>query len=480
MRPLRSFSAFALVVLYFSAFGLGITRPKNLIQQENAKKGTTAWVLSNPAYNHEIEGYASFTSINRGQSIAFYVNTTAPRYTIDVFRMGWYGGSGARRMTPSTTLSGVRQQPAVFSPQTGLIECQWTSPYVLYVPVSSASEWISGMYVAKLTAQPSGRQAYIVFVVRDDVRNSALLFQSSIATYQAYNDWGGWSLYTNPRAYKVSFNRPYLTGFGAPPIFAGAWEYSMLRFLEREGYDVSYSTDVDTHEHGDLILRHKGFLVVGHDEYWSWQMRTNVELARDRGVNLGFFSANNAYWQVRFEPSVLSGAADRVMVCYKDANLDPLFHSSDQSHVFLTTTQFRLPPVNRPEELMIGVMFENGHGEDADIVIEDASSWVFQGTGLKKGDHLKGLLGYETDRIFDSSPTTVHRIAHSPYPSNGTVHYSDMTLYTVASGSVVVATGSMQWCWGLDAFPYKNRLNKPAQQATRNILGRFVASKLGK
>jgi hypothetical protein len=125
-------------------------------------------------------------------------------------------------------------------------------------------------------------------------------------------------------------------------------------------------------------------------------------------------------------------------------------------------------------------MFENGHGEDADIVIEDASSWVFQGTGLKKGDHLKGLLGYETDRIFDSSPTTVHRIAHSPYPSNGTVHYSDMTLYTVASGSVVVATGSMQWCWGLDAFPYKNRLNKPAQQATRNILGRFVASKLGK
>jgi hypothetical protein len=475
MPSLRSCLCLGVTIFGFCLSVNAVTKTQNLIQQENTKPGTDTWGLSNPALNHEIEGYASLTGVNRGESVALYVNTIEPKYTIDVFRMGWYGGKGARWIKTTVTLAGVRQPAPAFDPQTHLIECHWMNPYVLHIPGAPTTEWVSGMYLAKLTAEPSGKQAYIVFVVRDDTRNSALLFQSSVATYQAYNDWGGWSFYTVPQAYKVSFNRPYQTSFGAPPLFAGAWEYSMLRFLEREGYDVTYSTDIDTHERGDLLFRHRGFLVVGHDEYWSWQMRTNVEMARDRGVNLGFFSANDAYWQTRFEPGAATGDVDRVMVCYRDPNLDPLFHSSDQSHVFLTTTKFRLPPVNRPEDEMIGVMFEGGHGEDTDIVIEDASSWVFAGTGLKKGDHLKGLLGYEADRMFGSAPVGTHRIAHSPYKVGQQTRYSDMTIYTASSGSVIVATGSMQWCWGLDRFPYADRVNSTAQQATRNILGKFLS-----
>jgi len=149
-------------------------------------------------------------------------------------------------------------------------------------------------------------------------------FQASINTYQAYNIWGGKSLYTVPPAVKVSFNRPYFRGWGSGDFLR--WEYNTIRYLEREGYDVSYSSDVDTHERGDLLLSHKGFLVVAHDEYWSWQMRNNVENARDSGVNLGFFTANTCFWQIRYEPSPVTGDADRTIVGYKYTALtaDPL------------------------------------------------------------------------------------------------------------------------------------------------------------
>jgi hypothetical protein len=443
--------------------------PLNPIQLENLKEGTREWSLANPASNREIEGYASRTSVGRGESIALFVNTSDPSYIIDLFRLGWYGGLGARRMIPTTWHSGVRQPQPSFDAGTGLVACHWGNPYTISVPLSPSSDWVSGMYLAKLTALPSKRESYIVFVVRDDERSSALLFQSSVATYQAYNDWGGWSLYTKPEAYKVSFDRPYAEGFGAPELFSGAWEFSMLRFLEREGWDVSYSTDVDTHEHGEYLLRHRGFLVVGHDEYWSAEMRFSLERARLRGLNLGFFSADDGYWQIRYEPSV-SGDPDRVIVCYRKPQLDPLFYSAYPAQVLLTTTAFRDPPLDNPEAALIGVMFDHGHGEEGDIVIEDASHWVFDHTGLKKGDHLKGLLGYEVDRLYNSSPAGIQLLAHSPYQQEGVTRYSDMTIYATPVGNVVIATGSMQWCWGLDSFPYPERLNSAAQQATRNIL----------
>jgi len=470
MRLAHPVVRFALMMFVAGQFA-GSAAARSLIQQENAKEGATDWVLTNPAKNREIEGYASLTSVNRGDALSLYVNTSAPLYEIDLFRLGWYGGKGARRMAAAIRRPGVSQPRPFVDASTHLVECRWIKPYVLSIPKTPPTEWISGMYLVKLTTVPSGRQAYISFVVREDARRSALLFQSSVATYQAYNTWGGWSLYTNPRAFKVSFDRPFL-GLGAPPVFEGAWEYSMLRFLEREGYDVTYCTDLDTHEQGKSLLLHKAFIVVGHDEYWSWEMRNNVEAARDHGVNLGFFSADDAYWQVRFEKSVSSGAPDRVMVCYKDKNLDPQFHSGKP---YLTTVAFRNSLINRPEAQLIGVMADHGHGEDTDIVIQEPSSWIFANTRLKKGDRLKGLLGYENDRIYDSSPYGVQDLAHSPFKVNGKVIYSDMTVYTAASGSLVVATGSMQWCWGLDAYPRRNRLSRAAQQATRNILHKFGA-----
>jgi hypothetical protein len=333
--------------------------------------------------------------------------------------------------------------------------------------------------LAKLTGSHSNQQGYITFVVRDDHRHSDILFQTSVTTYQAYNLWGGHSLYTKPRSVRVSFNRPYRNGYGSGEFLF--WEYSLARFLEREGYDVTYTTDVDTHTHGELLTQHKAALSVGHDEYWSSQMRDNIEAAREHGVHLGFFGANIGYWQIRFEPSLLTGQSNRTIVCYKSAANDPIAIDPDLRKRRLTTTRFREPPVDRPEDALIGVMYDQALA-GADIVVQQPSSWVFAGTGLDQADELPGLLGYEADRMFDHAPAGTERIAHSPYDGNDQTLYSDMTVYQWPSGSTVFATGSMQWNWGLDeSFVLKGRTfaNAAAQTATRNILNRFgVAPKV--
>lgn len=446
------------------------------IKAENAKQGSTDWHLTNPAKDREIEGYASETSVNRGEDIRIYVNTAEPFYTMQLFRMGWYGGDGAREMMPPVIRKGTVQPMPATDNEMHLVECDWTDPYILHIPaLPDPTDWASGVYLVKLTAGISGKQSYVILVVRDDQRRSELLLQLTVTTDEAYNAWDGWSLYTEPRAFKVSFNRPYREGGGAGFFFE--WEYNMLRFLEREGYDVSYSTDVDTHARGPLLLEHKAFLSVGHDEYWTWQMRQNVRTARDNGVSLGFFGADASYWQIRFQPSIVNGDPDRTIVCFKNASFDPMAYSRTR---YLTTTAFRAPPVDRPEEALVGVMYEGWfHGPPQDLVVTDASSWIFQNTGIEDGAHLPGLLGYECDRMYDHHPSGTHRVAHSPFPGiNDRTFYSDMAYYETSSGSTVVATGTMNWSWGLDDFRWDHAVftSPVVRQATRNILKKFGAT----
>jgi uncharacterized repeat protein (TIGR02543 family) len=494
----------------------------NPIQQENAKLGTSAWQLSNPAITcidpscfsnptdgvseHEMEGYASLTSVNRGGQISLFVRTADPQYTIEIYRMGWYGGAGARQVMSAVTRNRTAQPNATVDTTTGLVECNWVDPFVLTIPNNAAdpTDWCSGVYVAKLTGTISGKQSYIIFVVRDDARSSDYLFQSSITTAQAYNRYGGESLYRNyaglspgTHANKVSFNRPYIgdggaslgsNGNGNPGYDYGAAfffifnEYNMVRFMEREGYDVTYCTDVDTHENVNLLLSRRAFLSIGHDEYWSWQMRANVEAARDQGVSLGFFCANSCYWQIRFEASPVTGDPNRTIVCYKNetsANVDPLSLSGSR----FSTVRWRDDPVNRPEDALLGVMFP-GSTVESDIVIYDSSHWVCAGTGLQNGDHLVRLAGYEADRSFGNAPSNLRLIAHSIVDFGTTIDYTDMTVYQAACGANVFATGSIQWSWGLDDYLADpagsvfrtTRLDSRAQQMTRNVLNRFRTS----
>jgi N,N-dimethylformamidase beta subunit-like protein len=474
----------------------------NPIQQENTRPGTQDWRLTRPALSHEIEGYASLTSVTRGGRIGFYVHTQDLSYSIAIYRMGWYRGDGARLVHGPVTRHAVSQPMPSIDPQTGLIECAWQDPYVLAVgSQADQEEWTTGIYLAKLTADTSGAQAYIIFVVRDETRASDFLFQSSVTTYQAYNNWGGKSLYdfnsVGGRAVKVTFNRPYavssnpaaaygngagdfLTNNAVPPSDASSpagWEYNMVRWLEREGYDVSYSTNIDTHSDAQLLDLHKGWLSVGHDEYWTWQMRAHVEGARDRGVNLAFFSGNVCYWQIRLEPSVFTGAPHRTIVSYKDDALtrDP-YALDDLGNHHLMTVRWRDQPVNRPEESLIGVMYD-GNPVDGDIVITTPGHWTMVGADLELGDRLPRLLGYEADRVFGNAPPGTTILAESPYQFEGQPHLAHMTAYTLPNEATVFAAGTIQWSWGLDDINApelrRSSLNPSVQQITRNVLARF-------
>jgi len=466
---------------------------------ENQKPGTPDWDLTDPAEAREIEGYASKTSVNGGESIDLYVHTTAARYTIEVFRMGWYGGAGARRVAGPLERPGIAQDIPAPDPATGLAECTWRDPYRLDTRDASGA-WTTGVYLARLTtadARGGGgrKQSFIVFVVRDDERQAPIVFQSSVTTFAAYNNWGGKSLYAfnsgNAPARKVSFDRPYAANpygvrLDGASDFLRRWEYNAVRFLEREGYDLTYVTDIDTHQRA-VAGSARIFLSVGHDEYWSWQMREHVESARNRGVHLAFLGADACFWQIRFEANA-RGEADRTIVAYKEAagDLDPLAIDGDPQNDRLITGRWRDRPSARPEERLIGVMYA-ADPVDADIIVSDASHWAFAGTGVRNGDALRGLLGNAVDAIDGGGPATLERLAHSPFadpgPAGGNARktrFSDMTIYTAESGALVFAAGSIQWSWGLDGYNapgwHTLRVSEAAQQVTRTVLTRMQRS----
>ncbi|WP_447976702.1 N,N-dimethylformamidase beta subunit family domain-containing protein [Candidatus Nitrospira bockiana] len=497
----------AVVLVWVVAFLSAATVFANPVQDENQRPGSRDWTLSKPAVNREIEGYASATSIERGQPIALFVHTQEPSYRIDLYRMGWYGGAGARLMAGGIVRRGVVQPMPTPDPLTGMVECDWTDPYVFETSdPHDPSAWRSGIYLAKLTASSSGAQSYLIFVVREDSRRADLLFQSSVMTYQAYNNWGGKSLYdfnsVGGRARKVSFNRPYaassnpaaasgmgagefLTNLAVPahdPSPPAGWEYNMVRWLEREGYDVTYSTNVDTHRDPHLLDGRKAWLSIGHDEYWTWEARAHVTHAREQGVGLGFFSANTCYWQVRLEPSPVTGTPDRIIAAYKDDALreDPLALDDDPSNDHLITGRWREPPLDRPEEALIGVMYD-GNPTDRDMIITNPAHWAYAGTGVRSGDRLPRLLGYEADRVFGLGPPTVEVLTESLYWYEGGLHVANTTTYTTGRGNVVFAAGTIQWSWGLDDYHAptlrSSIVSETARQVTRNVLARLVGDR---
>jgi hypothetical protein len=468
----------------------------NPVIAENAKTAadgvTSAWYITDDqhAADGEIEGYASLNSVNRGGSIQLFVNVknpvADPTYTVTVYRIGWYGGEGGRRvMGPFTRTSRTQPECPMVDASTRTIECDWTHPLTLTIPTSSIDPTVamSGVYLARLqTAR--GKASYSVFVVRDDERQGDLLFQTSVTTYAAYNTWGGYSYYRGPEwdptstTFSASFNRPYNNvthSLGATRSLKGAgdfleWEIHALRFLERNGYDVLYSTNIDTHRQPARLQQFKAFLSVGHDEYWTREIYDAVEAARDAGTNLAFLGANMAYWGARLEPDA-NGQLDRRVVSYKYyQNLDPLGGTAQ------ATARWRDGVLNRPEAALIGVQYDY-NTVDLDMVVHDCSSWICDGTGLRPGDRLPGLLGYEVDRLDAASPANIQLVMRSPYVVSGQTRYAGLTHYMHGSGASVFATGSMQWNWGLDAWqPHPERVNDHAQTIMRNVLDRFIAT----
>ncbi|MCL4251400.1 MAG: hypothetical protein KJ065_24830 [Anaerolineae bacterium] len=485
-----------------------ISAPDNPVVVENQREGTDAWKSPNmdsyaqtlllmqnqsEAYRRsyadsggafaqtsqwtrtkEIEGYASRSSINKGQSITFHVSSSIGAYNIRVYRQGWYGGNGGTQVAEVLNLPGTFYSAPAPDPVTGMVALNWPVAYTL----QTTSSWVSGVYLARLS--PVGNDnytSYIIFIVRDDGRPADIVYQLPLTTSQAYNEWGGKSLYdyNSPggRAYKVSFDRPYTQNDGAGLYFPG--DYIMVMWLEKEGYDVKYISSEDMETQGALTGS-KVFLTNFHDEYWSMNMYNNIINARNNGIDAAFFTSNNIYWQIRYEASS-GGVANRVMVCYKDANLDPMRNISPQ----LTTVLFRDPIVNMPENEFLGVMFDNlmGYGEHRPWVVTNASHWFYNGTGLTNGAQINTLVGYEVDRYFNNgrAPANVTLLSNSPFvnPALQVDSLHQASIYQASSGAYVFNASTNYWSallLGSWIWPQDARV----QQMTRNVLNQMIAT----
>ncbi|MFL5627014.1 MAG: N,N-dimethylformamidase beta subunit family domain-containing protein [Ktedonobacteraceae bacterium] len=470
----------------------------NPIQRENQLVGTTDWQLSNPAAEDNntftypaIQGYAWTTSAQVGDEVQFSVSTTSPSFSADVYRMGWYEGKGGRLMQSIATIQGHAYPLPSPNASTGLIEANWPVAFTL----KTNPGWASGMYMVKLTAS-NGEQSYIPCVLRSS-KPRTFAFIHAANTDEAYNFWGGTSLYRNlthtfqgNRAFKVSFDRPFEQDRGAGLFF---WfEYPMVRWLEQHGYDVGYLSDPDLQINPYPLLDYDALLIVGHSEYWSKQMRDALEGAVNKGVNLAVFGANSLYWQIRYESRSSGGQAipDRIIVCYKSQALDPLYGKEND----LVTVKSRASPLNKPEQSLLGSMWAGQFTPRKGgfpWVVADASSWVFAGTGLRDGASLPGLVGYEYDQVNPNYPIPkgVEILAASPVTDdiNNKPDMANATLYTATSGARVFNAGTFEWSWGLDSNSSIERfwspgntsrhpslVNKAAQKITANILQNFV------
>ncbi|MFN6572064.1 DUF4082 domain-containing protein [Dendronalium sp. ChiSLP03b] len=472
--------------------------PANSIVAENCKAGnpSTQWDISGIG-DSTIQGFATDISINRGETISFKIKTNATNYRLDIYRMGYYGGNGARKVaTVQRSLTQAQNQPSCLSnATTGLIDCgNWAVSASWSVPTDATS----GIYFAKVVRSDTGGASHIVFIVRDDASTSDLLFQTSDTTWQAYNDYGGNSLYTGSpagRAYKVSYNRPFNTRIvdnGQDWLFNA--EYPMVRWLEANGYNVSYFTGVDSDRRGNLIRNHQAFLSVGHDEYWSNTQRANVEAARNLGTHLAFFSGNEIFWKTRWENSIDSSAKPyRTLVTYKETKANAVIDPQDPPTWTGTWRDPRFsPPADggRPENALSGTIFKvNGGTTAIQVPAADGKMRFWRNTSIATATSTTTLtastLGYEWDEDADNgfrppglirlSSTTANNVEilqdyGSTYTTGTAIHH--LTLYKHSSGALVFGAGTIQWSWGLDSN--HDRGSSPAnpkmQQATVNLL----------
>ncbi|WP_406280250.1 N,N-dimethylformamidase beta subunit family domain-containing protein [Embleya sp. NBC_00896] len=473
----------------------------NPIVCENSKTGNprTEWDVSG-AGSSSIQGFSTDISVNAGGQIKFRIDTPAASYRIDIYRLGWYNNNGARKVytIPASAVT-PKQQPDCDTDNltTGLIDCSnWTDSASWSVPADA----VSGYYIAKPTrTDGTSGASQIPFVVRNDASHSAMLVQASDTTWQAYNEYGGNSLYEGQpvgRAYKVSYNRPFTVRGDNPEDSLFNAEFPMLRFLERNGYDVTYTTGVDSDRRGQLIKNHKVFVSVGHDEYWSAGQRANVEAARDAGVNLAFFSGNEVFWKTRWENGGINGNGPdhRNLVTYKDTHAN---ESIDPLGPAMWTGTWRDPRFSppgdggRPENNLTGTIFTvNCCTTDMTANGADGRLRLWRNTrlatlGLTAQTTLgSGTLGYEWDSDLDNgarpaglirmsttvkSGMSVIQDQGSTYATGSATH--SLTLYRAPSGALVFGAGTVQWAWGLDVSRVgaNGTVDTAMQQATINL-----------
>lgn len=476
--------------------------PENPTRAENRLPGSEDWkigagdTVGADDLTRQIAGFASATSVNRGQSIDFHVSTDPARsYTVEIYRLGYYGGLGARQMAMSPKLQGTRQPEPLTDHPAGLISCPWAPSWTLDVP----KNWTSGAYLAAFTTS-DGHRSLAPFVVRDDARRSDFLVVLPFTTYQAYNQWPldgkvGKSLYYgygaggndigaeggsgkvdvhgaavsySTRARTVSFARPF-SNVGLPQRID--LDVHFLQWAERNGYDLSYATSLDLHGGRINPSQYAAMVFSGHDEYWSRDMRDTVSAAVDRGTHLAYIAANNVYWHVRFEQDP-RGTGVPAMICYK-GDPDP---APDESG---PTCLWREVDKNgaQSEQQLLGVQYNGIPKNEEPLVVSNSDHWFWAGTGVRDGETIPGIVGGEADGLYTGSPQPANvrhtLLSSSHYMAEGGSNWPRLqhtSLYETARGAVVFDAATFNWSFGLNRPGY---VDERIQKATANLFNRL-------
>jgi hypothetical protein len=468
-----------------------VAADKSPIPAENDKPGTTDWQLTyvrvDPQARYRcrlIEGYAGRASVKPGEKLDLFVSTDpASPFVIDFYRLGHYQGTGGRFMTRLGPFPGRTQpMPAVGTER--LRECQWEKCTTFEVP----ADWISGVYLGKLSSERHRYQSYLVFIVRDD-RRADFLFQCSDNTWQAYNKWPDeYSLYTNERrdgkvltsGVRVSYDRPYskYPQVLDNPLTLGSgefllWEFPLAFWLEQQGFDVTYCSNTDVHADPKCLLRAKGFLSVGHDEYWSREQFDHVVAAVKEGVNVAFLSGGTCCFVAPLFPSS-SGVPNRILTrAGRYGGIRP----AERAYMA------DLPVAAPNEAMLIGAQTVTPFNGSGDWIATRPEHWLFAGTGMKKGDRIPGLVGWE----FHGQPWDIpglEVVAEGPTSNNAdkVAHYT-ATIYPGPKGNLVFNASTIFWSQGLAQppghVPPLSNYGRPhgpdprVMRITRNLLERF-------
>ncbi|MEY4567012.1 MAG: hypothetical protein RLY14_1982 [Planctomycetota bacterium] len=460
----------------------------NPIVEENKKQGTTDWQLKKPEIDPAtryrspwIEGYCSHASIRAGETLDVMVSANpVSSVTLDLYRLGYYGGTGARWIE-TLRCEEVKTESLPETGENRVMVCQWPIAFRWTVPKDA----LSGVYLGKLTNQTSGHDSYVIFIVRDD-RQADFVFQCSDHTWQAYNRWPNqFSLYDDGvnqwywgGKSEVSFLRPYgkyCQIFDAPlSIGSGEfllWEFPFAYWMESLGYDVTYVSNTDTHSDPSSLLRCRGWLSIGHDEYWTIEMFRNAQAAVQHGVSLGFFSGNAVCGRVTWNEKLKS--LRRVGVFGPPDGTTDFVDMDSLEHI--------KPYAN---ELM-GAHSTGPVTGGADWICTLENHWIYAKTGMKHGDRIPGVIGWEWHG--DPAPIPgLEVVATGPTQSapdkpNGGQYTA--TVYPGPKGNFVFNAATIWWADGLSAPPgyvrpkvYTEPKGPDAriQQMTRNVLDRML------
>lgn len=461
---------------------------------ENQLPGTTAWQITGSSPG-TIAGFADTTYAAVGDTVRLYVTTDAPSFEVTAYRMGYYGGTGGRQVWQSGPVPGAVQPACKLTAGINMVSCDNWSPS-LVVPVTA--QFVPGDYLLKLVGS-GGQQSYVLLTVWDPSSQATYLLMARSLTEQGWNGYGGgYSFYGGRgsctlgsgsyppcnRARVVSFDRPYDTGDGATD-FLGA-EYPLVYLAEEHGLDVTYATDITVNDHPDVLLQHKALLSLSHDETWTTPERQGAEAALAKGVNIAFLSAAAIVRHARLQPSPLG--PDRQEVDYRDSSEDPLNGKGNPLEV--TGNTWSSPPTSWPSSGFVGEIY-SGYlypaAPNAAFVVNQPEAWIFNGTGLRAGSSIPGVIASDIDHIDPSAsmPQDTEVLGHSPVPLTdaytnqgkwGGVTYSDMTYHSdPRSKAGVFDSGTVNWINTLLPCP-AGQTNCPAtltDRITLNLLWLF-------